>query len=71
MQTLRDASGDCEAMTSLFVALCRANKIPARVVWVTDHSYPEFYLVDEKQQGRWLPCQISARGPWARCPKPA
>ena len=32
VQTLRDGFGDCEAMTSLFVALCRANKIPARGV---------------------------------------
>lgn len=59
IQTLNDGVGDCEAMTSLFIAMCRAIKIPARMVWVTDHSYPEFYLVDAQQQGHWFPCQIA------------
>ena len=59
VQTLKDGVGDCEAMTSLFVALCRAAKIPARMVWVLDHSYPEFYLVDADKKGHWFPCQIS------------
>lgn len=59
VDALNDGHGDCEAMTSLFIALCRANKIPARMVWVTDHSYPEFYLLDDEKQGHWFPCQIS------------
>jgi transglutaminase-like putative cysteine protease len=69
VQTLRDGQGDCEAMTSLFIALCRANKIPARMVWVTDHSYPEFYLVDDQNQGHWLPCQVSGARAFGEMPE--
>ncbi len=37
-------SGDCKDMSCLFVALCRAGKIPARIVRVPEHCYAEFYL---------------------------
>lgn len=67
--TLRDEQGDCEAMTSLFIALCRAAKIPARMVWVTDHSYPEFYLVDDEGQGHWIPCQIAGAEAFGSMPE--
>lgn len=69
VQTLEDAQGDCEGMTSLFVALCRAHRVPARMVWVTDHSYPEFYLVDDQDQGHWFPCQISGSEAFAQMPE--
>lgn len=58
-QALRDGKGDCEEMTSLFVAICRASKIPARMVWIPDHCYPEFYLEDAKESGTWFPCQAA------------
>jgi hypothetical protein len=69
VQTLSDGVGDCEAMTSLFIALCRAAKIPARMVWVTDHSYPEFYLEDETGNGTWFPCQISGARAFGSMPE--
>lgn len=56
---IRDKSGDCEEMTSLFVALCRASNIPARCVWIPNHCYPEFYLEDEAGNGYWFPCQVA------------
>lgn len=56
---LRDGNGDCEDLTSLFIALCRANKIPARTVWVPGHCYPEFYLTDAENNGYWFPCQVA------------
>ena len=59
LAALRDGNGDCEEMTSLFVALCRANNIPARTVWVPGHCYPEFYLLDETSHGHWFPCQAA------------
>ena len=59
LAALRDGSGDCEELTSLFIALCRARKIPARTVWVPDHCYPEFYLHDDQGQGHWIPCQAA------------
>lgn len=57
--TLKDKQGDCEEMTSIFVALCRASKIPARCVWIPDHCYPEFYLEDPQGEGHWFPCQVA------------
>lgn len=57
LAALKDGYGDCEARTSVFVAICRAADIPARTVWVPGHVYPEFYLVDEKGEGHWFPCQ--------------
>ena len=59
LAALRDKTGDCEEMTSLFIAMCRANKIPARTVWIPDHCYPEFYLVDQDGVGHWFPCQAA------------
>ena len=56
---LNDGTGDCEEMTSLFIAICRINDIPARTVWVPDHCYPEFYLLDEEGNGHWFPCQAA------------
>jgi hypothetical protein len=57
VDTLSDKEGDCEACTSLIVALCRAKGIPARTVWVAGHSYSEFYLEDREGGGHWIPCQ--------------
>jgi hypothetical protein len=57
LTALKDGTGDCEELTSLFIALCRANKIPARMVWVPGHCYPEFYLLDHQGQGHWFPCK--------------
>jgi hypothetical protein len=44
IEALRDKQSDCQGRSALFIALCRANKIPARMVWVHGHVYPEFYL---------------------------
>ena len=46
-------------MVCLFIAMCRAKKIPARTVWVPDHCYAEFYLMAKNNQGYWLPCQVA------------
>ena len=61
-------TADCKDMSCLFVALCRAGKIPARIVRVPEHCYAEFYL-ELKPEGRtnnrgippgfWFPCQVS------------
>lgn len=57
LAALDSGRGDCEELTSLFIALCRNNGVPARSVWVPGHCYPEFYLEDESGNGRWYPCQ--------------
>jgi len=45
---LRDGKADREDLTATFVAVCRAAKIPARIVWAMDFCYAEFYL-EEKE----------------------
>jgi hypothetical protein len=59
LAALKDGHGDCEELTSLFIAMCRAVGIPARTVWVPGHCYPEFYLVDAQGAGHWFPCQAA------------
>jgi hypothetical protein len=59
LAALHDRQGDCEELTSLFIALCRASDIPARTVWVPGHCYPEFYLADTQGRGLWIPCQAA------------
>jgi hypothetical protein len=51
--------GDCEEMAAVFVALCRALQIPARLVWVPNHNWAEFYLTNEKGEGHWIPGHVS------------
>ncbi|MDZ4820107.1 MAG: transglutaminase-like domain-containing protein [Planctomycetota bacterium] len=59
LQALNDGYGDCEELTSLFIALCRNVNVPARAVWVHGHCYPEFYMVDADGNGEWYPCQAA------------
>jgi transglutaminase-like putative cysteine protease len=59
LAALRDKTGAHEDLTSLFVAMCRAHRVPARTVWVLDHTYAEFYLQDEKKKGNWYPCEVA------------
>ena len=63
---LKLGKGDCEDMTSLFVAICRNNRIPARMVWIPDHCYPEFYLEDKLGEGHWFPCQAAGTRQFGR-----
>jgi transglutaminase-like putative cysteine protease len=56
-QALADGVGDCQAIAAVFVALCRAAKVPARMVWVDGHQYAEFYLENSDGQGRWFPAE--------------
>ncbi|HWB12904.1 MAG TPA: transglutaminase-like domain-containing protein [Pirellulales bacterium] len=55
--------GDCEEMSALFVSMCRLSGVVARSVWVEGHNYPEFYLVDAKGKGHWIPAQVVGP-PW-------
>lgn len=57
--TLKDKKGNRDDLTSLFIALCRVEKIPARTVFVPDNCYAEFYLHNEKGEGHWFPCQVA------------
>ncbi|MBR0238437.1 MAG: transglutaminase family protein [Thermoguttaceae bacterium] len=69
LAALRDKTGDCEELTSLFIAICRAKGIPARTVWVPGHCYPEFYLVDKNGKGVWFPCQAAGTRAFGEMPE--
>lgn len=55
MAAIEDRVGDCEEMSALFVAFCRASGIPARLVWVPNHNWAEFYLQTNDGVGYWIP----------------
>jgi len=59
VETLKLKQGDCKEMTAVFIAICRAGKIPARTVWIPGHCYVEFYMIDDDGVGYWFPCQVS------------
>ncbi len=59
LEAIAAGHGDCEELSSLFIAICRARGIPARAVWIPSHTYPEFYMVDPQGKGHWIPCQIA------------
>jgi transglutaminase-like putative cysteine protease len=69
LAALEDGTGDCEELTSLFIAICRAADIPARTVWVPGHCYPEFYLMDENGEGHWFPCQAAGTRAFGEMPE--
>jgi len=55
---LKDGKADKEDLAATFVAVCRAAKVPARMVWVLDYCYAEFYLEDADGKGAWYPCVV-------------
>ena len=55
IKALEKRQGDCAEMSAVFVALCRAAGIPARLVWVPDHNWSEMYLTDKGGKGHWIP----------------
>lgn len=59
IEALETKTGNHEDMCFAFIAICRAAGIPARTVWVQNHCYPEFYLVDGEGKGVWFPCQVA------------
>ncbi|MEM8945074.1 MAG: transglutaminase domain-containing protein [Planctomycetota bacterium] len=68
LATLKDGHGDCQNISALFVAICRTNGIPARLVWVHEHNYPEFCLVDSEGKPHWFPCESSGQRAFGEMP---
>jgi hypothetical protein len=60
LAAIKDRVGDCEECAAVFVALCRAVGIPARLVWIPNHNWAELYLLDEQGEGHWIPAHTSA-----------
>ena len=56
VSVFRNRKGCNEDKVGLFVAMCRANKIPARMIWVEGTQRAEFMLVDSEKNAHWIPC---------------
>ena len=57
---IRHRVGDCEERAGVFIALCRAAGIPARLVWVPSHCWAEILLVDTRKKMHWIPVHTAA-----------
>jgi hypothetical protein len=68
VEALRDKKADCQGRSAVFIAVCRANKIPARMVWVHGHCYPEFYLERAEGDGQWYPCESAGTHAFGEMP---
>lgn len=66
---LEEGRGDCEEMTTLFVALCRAGEIPARTVWVPGHCYPEFLTKTSDGTEKWVAVEMTGNWPFGESPE--
>ena len=51
--------GYTEDVTGLFVAMCRANDVPARMVFVDGSPSAEFMLADPNGEHHWFPCDVT------------
>lgn len=54
-EAIRKRRGDCEERATVFIALCRAAGIPARLVWVPSHNWAEIGLYDHDGTPHWIP----------------
>jgi hypothetical protein len=69
VEALHDKQADCQGRSALFIALCRLNKVPARMVWVHGHCYPEFYMEHEEGKGYWYPCESAGTRAFGEMPQ--
>ena len=68
LETLTEGVADCHGRSALFIALCRAAGVPARIVWVNEHCYAEFYMEDPDGEGVWLPIESAGTRAFGEMP---
>ena len=59
-EAIINRQGDCEERATVFIALCRAAGIPARLVWVPSHNWAEIGLYDHDDIPHWIPIHTAA-----------
>lgn len=69
LSALNTGEGGRDDVVALFIALCRVNEIPARTVHIPSHCYAEFYLVDDKGEGHWFPCEVAGARSFGAIPE--
>jgi hypothetical protein len=57
---IKKGVGDCEERAGVFIALCRASGIPARLVWIPSHCWAEILLIDHDKKPHWIPVHTAA-----------
>ena len=68
VEALSDKQADCQGRSAVFIALCRANKIPARMVWVNGHVLPRVLSGDAEGKGHWYPCESAGTRAFGEMP---
>jgi hypothetical protein len=48
--------------------MCRACDVPARIVWVNNHCFAEFYLQDADGVGYWFPAESAGTRAFGEMP---
>ena len=51
--------GYTDDVTGLFIAMCRVNDVPARMVYVDGSPSAEFMLADPNGEQHWFPCDVT------------
>lgn len=60
-KAIQNGEGSPEDPSYAFVAMCRNQRIPARMVWAADGEYAEFYLQDDTGEGFWFPVVLEGK----------
>ncbi len=70
VEAIKNLKGSREDPSYAFVALCRSQKIPARMVWADGGEYAEFYLQDDTGAGRWYPAVLEGKPEFGKMTNP-
>ena len=71
LATFQSKSGIIEDVNNLFIAMCRAGKVPCRTVWSVGGEYAEFYLQDDQGNGKWYPVVVAGRREFGKMTNPS
>ena len=70
VKALKEMKACRQDRINLFIAMCRNQKIPARMVWADGTEYAEFYLENPDGEGFWYPCVMNGEPKFATLDRP-